>query len=119
MRGEMMKKELPKVYANKIDKEIKNNEFVAYSRNDRLDNREIIEEDGDNSSILSKELSGNVNQKIRDIFNSKNYIYKADVVISLKDKKITKRIVGRNNNYLITYDNELIPITEIVDIDYK
>lgn len=115
----MMKRELPKVYANKIEKEIKNNEFVAYSRNEELGSRENDERDLTGENVLNKELSGNVNQKIRDIFNSKNYIYKADVVISLKNKKITKRIVGRNSNYLITYDNELIPITEIVDIEYK
>lgn len=121
VRGEIMKREIPKVYANKIDKEIKNNEKVVYTQNEDS----IIEKTADNFTTESKvdklkrELNGNINQKIKNIFNSKNYIYKADVVITLKDKKINKRIIGKNGNYLITYDNELIAISDIVDIEYK
>lgn len=109
-----MKKEVPKVYANTIDKELKNNEKVVYSRGEP---KEEIKET--RVEMLKRELSGNINQKIRDIFNSQRYIYKADVIITLKDKKITKKVIGRNGNNLITYDNELIPISEIIDIEYK
>lgn len=117
-----MKKELPKVYANVIDKEIKNNENVVYSYGEQLNEsisqtNESIRQTKDD--LLRVKLNGNINQKIRDIFNAQNYIYKADVVITLKDKKITKRIIGKNGNHLITYDNELIPISDIIDIAYK
>ena len=44
------------------------------------------------------------------------YVYKADVEIVLKDKKIIKRIIGKNDGSLITIDNELIPLSEIKDI---
>ena len=37
IRGEIMKKDLPKVYANAIDKEIKNNERVSYSKSEERD----------------------------------------------------------------------------------
>ena len=30
---------------------------------------------------------------------------------------VNKRIVGRNSTHLITIDNELIPITDILDIE--
>mgnify|MGYP005801184929 CR=1 FL=1 len=113
----MMKKELPKVYANAIDKEIKNNERVSYSKSEERDVKEDVKLS--KSDILKNELKGNINQKINNIFNAQNYIYKADVVITFKDKKVNKRIVGRNGNHLITYDNELIPISDIVDINYK
>ncbi len=113
----MMKKELPKVYANSIDKEIKNNERVSYSKSEERDVKEDVKLS--KSDILKNELKGNINQKINNIFNAQNYIYKADVVITFKDKKVNKRIVGRNGNHLITYDNELIPISDIVDINYK
>lgn len=112
-----MKKELPKVYANSIDKEIKNNERVSYSKSEERDVKEDVKLS--KSDILKNELKGNINQKINNIFNAQNYIYKADVVITFKDKKVNKRIVGRNGNHLITYDNELIPISDIVDINYK
>ena len=56
---------------------------------------------------------------LNDIFNSSDYIYKADVEIKLKNVTVTKRIVGRNSTHLITIDNELIPLTDIIDIKRK
>ena len=94
-------KDLPKVFHNKIDKKIDNNRSVFYSSN------RYEEEVQDTRSVL---------QKINEIFASPNYVYKANVEITLKDKKVTKRIIGRNKNYIITMDNDLIPISEIVDI---
>lgn len=94
-------KDLPKVFHNRLDKKFNNNESVYYSdrgvKDDTIDNRTVL-------------------QKINDIFASPNYVYKANVEITLKDKKINKRIIGRNANYLITMDNNLIPITDIIDI---
>lgn len=98
-------KDLPKVFQNNVDKRFNNNSNVYYSSND---NRSLnIEEVKDNRTIL---------QKINEIFSSPNYVYKANVEISLKDKKVTKRIIGRNKDFLITMDNTLIPIRDIVDI---
>ena len=98
-------KDLPKVFQNNVDKKFNNNSSVYYSSKD---NRSLnIEEVKDNRTIL---------QKINEIFSSPNYVYKANVEISLKDKKVTKRIIGRNKDFLITMDNTLIPISDIVDI---
>lgn len=94
-------KELPKVFQNKIDKQINNNRSVFYSNNN------YTEEVKDNRTVL---------QKINDIFSSPNYVYKANVEITLKDKKVTKRIIGRNKDYIITMDNDLIPVRDIIDI---
>jgi len=98
-------KDLPKVFHNKINKKFNNNSNVFYSCND---NRNLKNDD-----VYDKK---NVLQKINEIFSSPNYIYKANVEITLKDKKITKRIIGRNKNYIITMDNMLIPISDIIDI---
>ena len=100
-------KDLPKVFHNKIDKKFDNNSSVFYSNNSNEDERISVREPVDSRNVL---------QKINDIFSSPNYVYKANVEITLKDKKITKRIIGRNKNYIITMDNSLIPITDIVDI---
>jgi len=95
-------KELPKVFHNKIDKKFDNNRSVFYSNNTYEEDRSV-----DTRTVL---------QKINEIFSSPNYVYKANVEITLKDKKVTKRIIGRNKNYVITMDNDLIPISDIVDI---
>lgn len=94
-------KELPKVFHNDLNKDFKNNDNVFYS------NERSKEENIDTRNVL---------QKINDIFSSPNYVYKANVEIVLRDKTINKRIIGRNKNYIITMDNELIPVTDIIDI---
>lgn len=104
-------KDLPKVFHNKINKKINNNNCVFYSNNEKLK----IENINEDNTFKKK----SVIQKINEIFSSPNYIYKANVEITLKDKKVTKRIIGRNKNYIITMDNELIPIVDIIDIKSK
>lgn len=106
-----MEKKLPKVYANKIEKEIKNNETVYYDRGEQPK----VEEPKKN--IIPKEFT--IQQKINKIFGSSRYVYKADVDITLKDGKVSKKIIGRNKNELITMENELIKIADIVDIDFS
>ena len=91
----------PKVFKNTINKSIKNNERIFYSKN------KINEEIKDSRNII---------QKINDIFTSPNYVYKANVKIKTKDDTISTRIIGRNKDYIITIDNKLIPIKNILDI---
>ena len=96
-------KDLPKVFHNNIDKKFNNNNNVYYS------NRNSEKEKNINNK--------NIIQKINDIFTSPNYVYKANVEITLKDKKVIKRIIGRNKDFIITMDNTLIPISDIIDIN--
>ena len=103
-----MEKKLPKVFANKIDKELNNNETVYYNKN------EVRSEQKDNSSSIFT-----VNQKINQIFSSARYVYKADVIITTKNGKMNKRIIGRNRNELITMDNEVINVNDILDIEFQ
>lgn len=98
-----------KVFANEINKKINNNEKIYYSN---LNTKEEVKE---TKNIYTK----NIYQKINDIFNSRSYIYKADVVLTTKNGTYTKRLVGKNSNYLITVDNELIPIVDVLDIKYQ
>lgn len=105
-----MNKKLPKVFANKIDKNIVNNKKVYYSSEA---NR--VEESSTKRNIDDK----NIYQKISDIFSSEKFVYKANVDIKLKSGTKTVKIVGHNNIYLITMDNELIPISDIEDINLR
>ena len=91
-----------KVFENHIDRKINNNEEVYYSKD--------VKEDSDSDK--------SVYQKINDIFTSRNYVYKADVIIKTKNDTLNRTIIGRNKSYLITMTNELIPVSDIIDI-YK
>lgn len=104
-----MDKKLPKVFANKIDKELRNNEKVYYEKNEV--NIEPLKEEKTDEFTL--------NQKINRIFGSSRYVYKASVVITLNNgSKVNKKIIGRNKYELITMDNELIKISDIKDIKF-
>ena len=105
-----MKKDLPGVFPGNVNSNAGNNSKVSYGDKE------------DRSTPTTKEVVKeiNINQKLNQIFNSSNYIYKADVEIKLKDgSKLNKRIIGKNNIHLITMNNELIPITDIIDIERK
>lgn len=113
-----MEKKLPGVFANKIDKEFYNNDRVYYSSSnsnysERSENKELMEEKNQTKMTL------NINQKINNIFNSNRYVYKAEVVITTKDEKLVKKIIGQNKTHLITMENELIPISDIIDISFS
>lgn len=109
-----MEKRLPGVFPGKVKKNSGNNKQVFYS--DKEDSLILDNDAGKTNTIKGVKIEKNVNQKINDIFNSPKYVYKADVDIKLKNEIITKRIVGRNNTHLITMENELIPISDVVDI---
>lgn len=122
-----MAKKLPSVFANKIEKEVGNNKSVFYSSKEPVDGNpglESIDNGNVDDSFVRRAQDSmvkpkNINQKINDVFNSSRYVYKADVELTLKDGVVTKRIIGKNANHLITIDNELIPISDIVDIKHK
>ena len=99
--------ELPRMYHNKIDKDLNKNERVFST----LDSNNIY-----TNSFINNRNNLTVEQKIVNIFNSPNYIYKIDVVIVTDNNKVIKRIIGKNKNNLITMDNEYIPINTIRDI---
>ena len=109
-----MNKKLPKVFQNKIDKDISNNNKFYYSANKDENNNETK---GETKSKIIK--PNNINKKINEIFSSPSYVYKASVEITTKDSTITTKIIGRNKSYLITMDNKTIPINDIVDIKIK
>lgn len=110
-------KELPKMYRNRIEKEITNNEKIFSTMYNSI-NREFTEKDNrsDRTSIIIGKNNYTVEQKIVNIFNSPNYIYKIDVVIVTDSATLNKRIVGKTKTNLITIDNEYIPINIIRDI---
>ena len=104
-----MKKELPKMYQNKINKSVPSIQKVYTTINNKQDER-------NNSNIKYTSIS--IDKKIDNIFSSPDYVYKADVTIITDTEELKRRIIARNRNNIITIDNEYIPISIIRDI-YK
>lgn len=102
-------KKLPSIYANKIEKNKENNESIykSYKQEEK-----IKQEKKDYPQIT-------IDQKIKKIMNKKKYSYKIPVKITTKEKTIEKEIIGKNKKNLITIDNELIKIEDIIKIEEK
>lgn len=96
------------MFANQIDKKFENN-CTYYKTDDSA--KELI--------ITQKKDTKSVEQKIKQIFASPRYIYRAQVEIVFPDKKVIKKIIGRNEENLITIENEQIKISDIQDIYFK
>ena len=105
-------KDLPKMYHSKIDKDIANNKKVFSTMYDKV--QDIYKDTKD--KLINSRKSYTVEQKIYNIFNSPNYIYKIDVTIITDEGRYDKRIVGKTKTNLITFDGEYIPINKIRDI---
>lgn len=61
----------------------------------------------------------NINDKINNIFKDKRFVYKINVTITTKDNQFDTSIIGKTYNNLITLDNKLINIKDIIDINIK
>lgn len=97
-----MKKELPNVFANPLDKKIGNVQEVYYSENKEMERTTDI------NVVINK---------INKIFNSPHHVYKSRVRITTSKGIIEKEIVGKANGYLLTIDGENIKILDIDDIE--
>ena len=91
---------LPDVSAFPIEKELDNCQNRFYGSNNFLDNKPV-----------------NVNNKIKEIFNSNNHVYKSKVIIKTNNDILEKVIVGRTPSELLTLSGEKIKIVDILDIE--
>ncbi|MDD2490072.1 MAG: hypothetical protein PHY26_02335 [Bacilli bacterium] len=106
-----MKKKLPTVFVNKIEKKIKNNETIFYSA--KTKEKKINNKKSNNKSKIS------IKTKIDKMFDSPKYIYKINATITMKTgDEWQKNVIGVIDNKLVTIDEEYIPISEIEDINY-
>lgn len=109
-----MEKKLPKVFANKIKKEINNNEKVYTSIEERSKEESMIK-NPEEKKPSNKQIK-TINQKINEIINTKKYIYKIPVKIITQEQELKTKIIGKNNKNIITIDNQLIEINKIKEI---
>ena len=98
-----MDKDLPNIYKGVVNS---NNNQDKSVLGENIEKKEDIK------------LDKNIDKEINKIFNSKDFIYKAEVLITLNNNEnIKKTIIGKNNNSLITIDDELIDINNISKIE--
>lgn len=107
-----MDKKIPKVFANKIEHDLKNNERVYYSFN----NQDAQE---DYKPEVPYVKGSTIMQKLKSIFSAPIFVYKAKVDIITDEGKVTKEIVGYNKTHVMTIDDELIPVSKIKDIYFS
>ena len=92
-------KKLPKIYQNNISKIFNNNKRMCY---------------------VNKENRGvYIRNILNEIFNGGGYSYDKDVIIKTNNKIYETSIVTRNKSTIVTLDNDVININEIVDIIIK
>jgi len=98
-----MKKDLPNVFANLIDKKFDNVQEVYHTKYEKEEVRKVAQ------------IS--VEEKIKRIFNSPNHVYKSRVLITTDKGKVEEIVVGRTNFSILTLNGKNIKIYEINDIE--
>lgn len=97
-----MKKDLPNVYANPIDKNFDNVQEFFY---------------GSSVPLMRNNNVEDVLVKINKIFNSRHHVYKSKVRVVLENEVLEVEIIGKANGNLLTLDGKKIKIVDIKDIE--
>ncbi len=95
-------KDLPRVFANPIDRSINNNRSYSYGK---LENQKPAR---DERQVL---------EKIDKLFKNDSTAYSIDCIIKFENNEEKYTIIGKTNNNLVTKTQKLIPIREIFDIE--
>lgn len=96
-------KKLPKIYQGEQNKKFNNNKQLCYLENDEVRLQET-------KNIKTTE------EVLNEIFSGIGYSYNIPVTIKTKDKTYNTSLIAKTKNNLITLDNELIPLSEIISI---
>ena len=94
-----MKKNLPGIFVSPVTHNFNNVQNTFYSAKEASLNR------------------GELAEKIDNILADNDFIYKRKVRIATRDGIFVKTIIGKNNNTLLTIDNEVIDFDVIRDIE--
>ncbi len=112
MESDKVKNKLPRVYQNPLNRKINNNMRVYY---DQASNNVVV----DSKPIFKSNEKQDVNKKIAELFSRNGYIFNLDVIIRTTDEVMETKIAGKIKNYIITLDNKVIPIANIIEINEK
>ena len=99
-----------KIFINRINKKINNNQKEVDIRINNLNTIEKIKNNDDNLKV---------EEKLKKIFERNGYTFNVDVKIITNQKDYDTKIAGKVNDHIITLDNDIININDIKDIIIK
>lgn len=99
-------KKLPKIYQGEIKKKIINNKKICYVENINNENNE-------------RSTEKDFKEVLNEIFSGIGYSYNIPLIIKTNNKEYITSLIAKTKNNVITIDNEVIPIAEIVSIKKK
>jgi len=102
---------LPKIYQNTIHKEIHNNKKVYYSKGDSVNQ-------ATQSDVVST-TSYDIQKFIDEVFSMPTYSFNIPLFITTKEKTYDTSLIAKTRDRVITFDNDVIPIAEIISIRKK
>jgi len=100
-------KKLPKIYQNEITKNINNNKKYCYLE----DEKTVQKQQSERGRLFS------VKEELDNIFSGFGYSYNIPLIIKTTSKEYKTSLVSRTKNNVVTIENEIIPITEIISIE--
>ena len=98
-------KKLPRIYQGTFEKEIHNNQNEEYISGKETETK--------------KDFSFSVEEKLSSLFASSRHVFHIPVLIKTKSHVYDTKIAGKVKNYIITLDNDIIYLSDIVDIKEK
>lgn len=113
-----MVKKLPSVFANRISPEVSKNKKVFYSEKE-ITPPVNVERKIDILPQTNLSSAEEVELELRKLFKSTSHIFNIPVEIVTNEKSYDTKIAGRVQNQIITIDNDLIKVSEIVSIKRK
>ncbi len=93
---------LPKIYHEDINKSFKNNKQVTYVRNSKTSKEE--------------KSSDSIEEVLNKVFNGVGYSFNIPLRIETFNKVYNTSLIGKTNNYLLTFDNDTIPLSDVKKI---
>lgn len=97
-------KKLPKIYQAEFNKRIKNNKRTCYIKDEEQNIRTEIDKTPEVEQILD------------EIFSGLGYSYNIPLIIKTKTSIYQTSLISKTKNNVITLDNVVIPISEIISI---
>ena len=110
-------KKLPKVFQNEYNKNIHNNKKECYIKDissDRINKEEtkVLEQKEETDLNFKEDITNTLDK----IFSGMGYSYNIPLIIETKNKTYKTSLIAKTSNNVITLDNDIIPISNIINI---
>lgn len=96
-------KKLPKIYQTEINKKICNNKRTCYLKNEETKKEEIT-------------TQNDIREIINEVFSGIGHSYNIPLTIKTKERTYQTSLIAKNKRNIVTLDNEVIPISDIITI---